>query len=94
MIAPAVLLLAAALTMPAPAHCAARADMMRALELARQEFPVARGLTAEGVLLEVFATRDGATWTALITLPSGESCIVGAGQFWEATPAISLGRPS
>ena len=42
-----------------------------------------------GNLIQVFAAKDGATWTMVTTRPDGVSCIVGLGQHWEALPGAS-----
>jgi hypothetical protein len=61
--------------------------------LAEQYGEAARsmGLDNGGNLLEIFASDEG-TWTAILTSPRGQACIVGAGEALEQvvrTPAIS-----
>ncbi len=44
---------------------------------------VGRGLTADGrTMIEVFASDDG-TWTLLVSMPGGDSCIIAHGDTWQ-----------
>lgn len=63
-------------------QCAPRADFIALLNRAYDEVPAAVGLTPDGRLLELFASRTGSTWTMAMTLPSGITCIVLAGTEW------------
>lgn len=76
--------------------CSKRTDLVVHLANEYQERPVARGLAENGVILEVFASRDGESWTAVASFVDGMSCLIASGQFWEGTPDISLDpeRPS
>ncbi len=58
------------------------------------EAPVAYGLAANGGLIEVFTTADGATWTIVLTMPNGMSVVVGSGEAWTRRPPVAVGRPS
>lgn len=58
------------------------------------EAPVAYGLAANGGLIEVFATADGATWTLVLTMPNGMSVVVASGEAWTRRPPVAVGRPS
>ena len=50
------------------------------------ETPVAHGLTnANDRLIELFASKDGETWTLIITYPDGQSCFITAGHNWRMT---------
>ncbi len=62
--------------------CGERAKFMNKLEQTFAEHPVAMGLTSKGAVLEVFASNNG-SWTFLITMPDGLSCVVDTGQGWE-----------
>jgi len=48
------------------------------------ETPVATGVSDKGALIEVLTTKDGTTWTILLTSPNGTSCIVETGQAWQS----------
>ena len=62
--------------------CGERDKFTNKLENTYAEHPIAMGLTEKGAVLEVFASRHG-SWTFLITLPSGLTCVVASGQSWE-----------
>lgn len=47
-----------------------------------QEHIVALGVTNVGGLVEVFESKDGATWTITVTSPHGQTCLVAAGEGW------------
>lgn len=44
------------------------------------------GLTHTNGVLEVFTSPDTGTWTVVLTLPTGQTCLVAAGEFWEQAP--------
>ena len=62
--------------------CGERDRFTNKLENTYAERPIAMGLTEKGAVLEVFASQRG-SWTFLITLPSGLTCVVASGQSWE-----------
>lgn len=55
-----------------------------------QEEPTAIGVQADGRLMEVFASQDGATWTVVLRRPDGVSCVVAVGSNWEMLPLPSM----
>ncbi len=62
--------------------CVDRSDFLKHLSSNYSEAPIAMGLTASGKVLEVVASKSG-TWTIIVTLPSGLTCGVAAGESWE-----------
>ena len=71
--------------------CGKRADVLSQLSGRWSEAPVAMGLKDDGSVLEIVAAADGATWTVLVTYPSGSSCVVATGERWEnAPPRVAL----
>lgn len=76
-----------------PPNCNASRDGALAVVTPRRygEHPVGRGVTTAGALLEVVATADGSTWTILVTLPSGPTCLVADGAGWEALATALVG---
>ncbi len=56
------------------------------------EMSVARGLSANGRMVEIYATDDGATWTMVITTPEGQSCVVASGEAWAERAQSELGQ--
>ena len=63
--------------------CAKLAEIAAGLAERYREKPVATGLQANGQLLEIFASPDGSTWTALTTSPAGLACVVATGKSWQ-----------
>lgn len=43
------------------------------------------GLNQNNGVVEVFASSETGTWTILVTMPSGMSCLMAAGQNWEGS---------
>ncbi len=66
--------------------CAPRGDLARLLSQRHSEAPVALGLASNGNLMEVFASKLGETWTLVMSMPNGNSCVVAAGESW--TPRL------
>ncbi len=77
----------ALLTVPAfadeAALCADRAAVAQRLAKDFSENPVAIGITSSGNVIEVFSARTGDTWTIVMTLPNGKSCLMAIGEGWE-----------
>ena len=78
----ALLALFAASPSLAQAVCGPRTDLARELDRRHDEAPVAMGLASNGSLMEVFSSKHGETWTLVLTMPNGTSCIVAAGEAW------------
>lgn len=78
----------------APMACSPREDVLAQLSEKFKEQPVSIGLANNGGLLEVLAARDGTTWTVIITMPNGISCLVAAGESWQdlAVPKLTPGE--
>jgi hypothetical protein len=73
-------------TPPPELTCQTHAKIMEMLNERFTEVPAALGLQSNGHVIQVFASRDGTTWTIVSTRPDGLSCIVALGQHWEAVP--------
>lgn len=72
---------------PAAAQqCGATDDLRAALSARYGETVIARGLDAQGRLVEMWGADTG-TWTLTVTTPQGLTCIVGAGEGFEAVAA-------
>jgi len=57
-----------------------------------QEVVDSRGLTANGWLMEIFATVDHASWTAVLVQPDKTTCLMAAGTMWDKDPIIAKPR--
>jgi hypothetical protein len=64
-------------------QCSQRAIVLTALSDKYAEKPVAMGLASNGGVLEVLSDGEGSTWTIIVTMPNGVSCMVAAGENWE-----------
>lgn len=83
-----IALIWAAFFMPVPASgqqapCTDRQTFIRHLQSKWHETPIAMGLTARGGLIEVLVSKDGGTWTMIVTMPNGMTCGVATGTSWE-----------
>ncbi len=76
----------------APAICTARDGLLNQLERKYGEVPVAVGVTgvvAGGALVELLTTKDGLTWTIILTSPQGLSCLIASGEGWRPLAPVS-----
>ena len=65
--------------------CADRAEFLEVLANGYDEVAVATGLTADGRVVEVFTSGNG-SWTIIVTLPTGRTCGILAGEAWSEAP--------
>ncbi len=65
-------------------ECMLRDTMVSYLENRYSERHVSTGLTYTGRLLEIFATDDKTSWTAILTNPKGVSCYLTSGAEWQS----------
>jgi hypothetical protein len=66
--------------------CSERKLVVDFLRRAHGEFPVGRGLSSGGRIVEVFASGAG-SWTVIWSSPTGTSCVVASGEGWEQSKA-------
>ena len=52
------------------------------------------GLSNNGGVVEILTSPKGVTWTIIITMPNGMSCLVAAGKNWEEMPQKAAFRGS
>lgn len=62
--------------------CGQRQTLMADLKDRYSETPTAIGLDSNGVLVEVLTAKEGETWTILLSMPNGMSCVVASGENW------------
>ena len=74
--------------------CDGRKEVLSHLEGKYHENPTALGLATNGGVVELLTAADGKTWTIVITLPNGQTCLVAAGENWESKPRAALGTES
>ncbi|MDA0239828.1 MAG: hypothetical protein O3A84_07340 [Proteobacteria bacterium] len=63
-----------------------RTTLVKQLTQRFAEHPVSIGLTSSGGMIEIFASKDGSTWTMLLTMPDGQSRVIGDGESWFTVP--------
>lgn len=66
--------------------CAERDVLLDSLAEEYQEQRTARGMSDTGNVVEVLAEENGKTWTIIMTMPDGVSCIIATGEAWEDMP--------
>ena len=69
-------------------NCTDRASTLAHLSKNYKEQPVAIGLASAGGVVEILVSEDGKTWSIIVTLPSGITCMVAAGEDWEVLRPI------
>ena len=72
--------------------CGKRKDVVDRLSETYKEVPVGIGLAINGGFMELFAASDGATWTMIITLANGPTCLVATGHDWQFRQAAVPNR--
>jgi hypothetical protein len=83
-------------TVPADARqvtCADRAELIDWLGETFDETQRAFGLSQSGGVLELYAAENG-TWTVILSMPSGKSCIITAGEAWTQLRPGPAGDPA
>ena len=89
---------ALAVTTAAPAEagrtvCKDRSEIIKILGKKFGETQRSFGLQNDSRVLELYASKNG-TWTAILTMPSGQSCVIAAGEAWTTLPPIPIGEPA
>jgi len=74
--------------------CGKRDDVLAQLSERYKEAPVGVGVAGNGGLIELLTASAGSTWTLIITLPNGPTCLLAAGQDWESQRTSVSGGPS
>jgi hypothetical protein len=86
----ALLFAGPALAQADQANCGPRPKLLGYLSDKFSEQPVMLGLTSDGNVLEVATSANG-SWTIVVTLPTGISCAVAAGEKWaKLAPATQI----
>jgi len=91
-----VLLAAVLATAPGnaqPTNCADRASIVEGLAQGFGEVRQGIGLSANGNIVEVFASAETRTWTIIVTRPGGRTCLLDAGHHFERIGADPAARP-
>ena len=84
LVAGALVLSPSALFAQSNANCAERNAVVQRLARQYGESRRSIGLTTGNQVVEVFASDETGTWSITVTLPSGMTCLVAAGENFEA----------
>ena len=85
----AALLLLASPAVAQPAACGPTREVEAELARQYQARRIAAGEMTAGGAIVVYASKDGATWTALREMPGGVSCFLTSGERWRV---VLVGR--
>lgn len=66
--------------------CGDRTEMLQHLADKYQERPASIGLSNNGGVIEVLTAPASGSWTILITMPNGVTCLIAAGENWQPVP--------
>lgn len=71
------------------ASCANRDLIVERLESKYGESRQSAGLNQQNGMVEIFASTKTGTWTILVTMPNGMSCLMAAGKAWQGMAAAA-----
>lgn len=74
--------------------CTERSEVISHLAKKYAESPVAIGLANNGGVIEVLSSNKGSSWTIVITMPNGMTCMIAAGESWESVPRVAKAQPT
>ena len=74
-----------------PRTCADHGEALAHLLKKYSEAPVAMGLASNGGVLEVLSSKTGTSWTIIVTMPNGVSCMLATGVDWESLKKATMG---
>ena len=71
------------------ASCANRDIIVERLAAKYGETRQSAGLNQNNGMVEIFASQETGTWTILVTMPTGVSCLMAAGRAWQGVAELS-----
>jgi hypothetical protein len=74
--------------------CGERQDVLTKLADRYKETPIGFGLATTGVLIELLRSETQNTWSLIVTTPKGTSCILAAGEDWQAIKSMMISQPA
>ena len=78
-------------TPAAAQQCTDRAGVVDHLSQRYAEKPVVMGITQAGNVLEILVSKDGQSWTVIVTGTTGLACMIAAGENWRDLPTTPQG---
>lgn len=85
------------LTVAAPAMaqqqmpCAERSALVGELKEKYKEASQGVGMTGNGAVMELMTSEAG-SWSLVVTMPNGKSCLIATGSGWEQVPVKVAGK--
>ena len=73
--------------------CTERSEVVNELSSQYGEVPVAMGIANNGGVVEILSSQSGTSWTIILTMPNGVTCMISAGENWESLPVLSKVDP-
>ena len=52
------------------------------------------GLANNGGVIEILSSKTGNSWTIILTMPNGTTCMIAAGENWESLPHLIQAGPA
>jgi len=88
------ILVLTAVSLPLPAlagqvACSQRDNVLAQLGSKYKEAPKAAGVANNGGLIEVLTSDEGKTWTLILSMPNGTSCLLASGEHWQTVAAVA-----
>jgi hypothetical protein len=74
--------------------CGAYAELRSFLNERFGEQPTSLGLTDDGTVMQVFASRTAGTWTMVSVDSRGHACVLATGQAWQQEALARQGQPA
>lgn len=65
-------------------NCGPRTKVVETLAEKYKESRRSIGLATKGRVMEIFASEETGSWTIVVTMPNGMTCLVASGQAFEA----------
>lgn len=84
-------LAAPAMAQQQPMACAERSALLGELKDKYSESAQGVGLTGNGAVMELL-TSDKGTWSLIVTMPNGKSCLIATGDEWQQAPVKVAGK--
>jgi hypothetical protein len=70
--------------------CGERVQIVQRLLEKYGETRQSMGLQQNNGVVEIFASTESGTWTILVTMPNGMSCLVAAGEAWDGNAELAV----
>ena len=68
---------------PTKSSCESREAVLNFLSSKYAEARIAMGVSKDGSVVEILTSGPGSTFTIIVTMPNGLTCMVAAGDNWE-----------